>query len=405
MAEFPRDWTITRLGEVFDIGSSKRVFQSQWRTSGIPFYRARDIVGFVKGEDAVGGLFIDPELYEEFKRTYGVPGIDDLLVTGVGTLGKVYRVTDSHPFYFKDGNIIWLKTKGVADSRYIEQLFVSGQLDEQVFDTADGSTVGTYTITSARKTVVVLPSLPEQRRIADALGSIDKLIDNLTRRIEKKRLVKQGVMQELLTGKKRLPGFKGEWSTRTIGSMGELFKGSGLSKDKVGLYGRHKCILYGDLFTQYRLQVKTCFGTTDSDEGLLSRKGDVLVPGSTTTEGIDLATAACVYEDGIRLGGDIIVIRNAYDKFDPLFLAAEISLVNREAVADVAQGTTIVHLHPAQLSSIRYFVPDDVAEQRAIAEVLSDMDAEIAKLEAKRDKYIDIKRGVMNDLLTGKVRI
>lgn len=405
MAEFPEDWTVTRLGEVFDIGSSKRVFQSQWRTSGIPFYRARDIVGFIKGEDAVGGLFIAPELYEEFKRMYGVPGIDDLLVTGVGTLGKVYRVTDSHPFYFKDGNIIWLKTKGMADSRYIEQLFVSGHLDEQVFDTAGGSTVGTYTITSARKTIVVLPSLPEQRRIADALGAVDKLIDNLTRRIEKKRLVKQGVMQELLTGKKRLPGFKGEWSTRNLGSMGMMLKGSGLSKEQVGLYGKHKCILYGDLFTKYRLQVKTCFGKTNSDEGLLSRNGDVLVPGSTTTEGIDLATATCVCEDGIHLGGDIIVIRNSFQAFDPLFLAAVISFVNREGIAEIAQGTTIIHLHPRQLSSICYTIPDDTAEQRAIAAVLSDMDAEIAKLEAKRDKYINIKQGMMNDMLTGKVRI
>ena len=394
MAGFPRDWTVEPLSRIGDVLMCKRVLKSQTAPMGeIPFYK---IGTFGKMADA----YIPHELFDSFRKAYSFPKPGDILVSAAGTIGRTV-IFDGADSYFQDSNIVWLGN----DESSVLNSYLYWWYQVVKWTTEDGGIVARLYNGNFRATTIAYPDIPEQRRIADALDSVDRLIDNLTRRIEKKRQVKQGAMQALLTGKKRLPGFKGEWSTRNIGSMGELFKGSGLSKDKVGLYGRHKCILYGDLFTQYRLQVKTCFGTTDSNEGFLSRKGDVLVPGSTTTEGIDLATAACVYEDGIRLGGDIIVIRNSYDKFDPLFLAAEISFVNREAVADIAQGTTIVHLHPAQLSSIRYFVPDDIAEQHAIAEVLSDMDAEIAKLEAKRDKHVDIKQGMMNDLLTGKVRI
>lgn len=394
MAQIPEDWTISRLGEVGDVLMCKRVLKSQTSPMGeIPFYK---IGTFGQKPDA----FIPRELFTRLRKTYSYPKDGDILVSAAGTIGRTV-VFDGSDSYFQDSNIVWLGN----DERRVLNSYLHCWYQVVKWTTEDGGIVSRLYNDNFKAMTIAFPDIPEQRRIADALGAVDKLIDNLTRRIEKKRQVKQGVMQVLLTGKKRLPGFKGSWSTRTLGSVGQLLKGSGLSKAQVGLYGKHKCILYGDLFTKYRLQVKTCFGKTNSDEGLLSRNGDVLVPGSTTTEGIDLATATCVCEDGIRLGGDIIVIRNSFQAFEPLFLAAVISFINREAIAEVAQGTTIVHLHPGQLSSICYTMPDDTAEQRAIATVLSDMDAEIAKLEAKRDKYVQIKQGMMNDLLTGRIRI
>ena len=117
LGPIPKDWEVRRLGEVFDIGSSKRVFQSQWREQGIPFWRARDLVSMRNGAGATGGLYIDEQLYAQYKNAYGVPKIDDLLVTAVGTLGVVYRVRDDKPFYFKDGNIICMSTKGLCESR------------------------------------------------------------------------------------------------------------------------------------------------------------------------------------------------------------------------------------------------------------------------------------------------
>ena len=94
-------WEIKTLADLFDIGSSKRVYESQWRNSGVPFYRAREIVklsreGFVDNE-----LFIDEDLYNEYANKYGIPKCGDIMVTGVGTLGVCYIVKENDKFYFK----------------------------------------------------------------------------------------------------------------------------------------------------------------------------------------------------------------------------------------------------------------------------------------------------------------
>ena len=105
----PKDWDLKSLGELFIITSSKRVFQSEWKSEGIPFYRARELAVLGECGRVNNELIISREMYETYKKMYGVPQIGDMLVTGVGTLGKVYVVSDNHEFYFKDGNIIWFK--------------------------------------------------------------------------------------------------------------------------------------------------------------------------------------------------------------------------------------------------------------------------------------------------------
>lgn len=203
----PDDWKVEQLNEYFEVGSSKRVFQSQWRKAGIPFYRAREIVILSEKNTVENELFIDESLYNQFKTLYGVPSVNDLLVTGVGTLGKVYKVQDTKPFYFKDGNIICLKNKGLIDSDYVKYHFDYSIVKNQINDNSGKSTVGTYTINSARKTLIPIPPLAEQHRIAKTLSDIDTVINTTEKLIQKKKNIKQGAMQSLLTGKKRLPGF------------------------------------------------------------------------------------------------------------------------------------------------------------------------------------------------------
>jgi type I restriction enzyme S subunit len=202
----PRDgWTMKKLGDLFEITSSKRVFQSEWRDKGIPFYRARELA--VLGEIGAidNDLFITRSMYESFRKVYGVPKIGDMLVTGVGTLGKVYVVRDNHEFYFKDGNIIWFKINGSISTEYLRQLFLTPHIINQIENSSAGTTVGTYTISGAKKTVIPLPStLKEQEYIADVLWSMDTEITALRKKLMKFRKLKQGLMQNLLTGKIRL---------------------------------------------------------------------------------------------------------------------------------------------------------------------------------------------------------
>ena len=406
MDAFPEDWDVKTIGTLFDVGSSKRVFQSQWRNSGVPFYRARDIVGFNRGEGAIGGLFIDKELYEEYKRSYGVPLKGDILITAVGTLGETYLVEDEHPFYFKDGNIIWLRSLGACDSRFVQYLYSSGFLDDQIFDTTGGSTVGTYTINNAKKTKVHLPPLPEQRRIAAALGDMDKLIDNLSKRIEKKKAIKQGAMQELLTGKKRLPGFEGEWEMVELLGVTRMFSDGDWieSKDQCDCgirliqTGNVGCGCFKNKGDKKHFVSEETFNRLNCTEIVV---GDVLV--SRLPDPIGRACLVPKTNERMITAVDCAIIRFAEYSAE-FFVQYTQTPEYLSSVGSFMAGSTRQRISREALGRVKIPYPS-LPEQRAIAKVLGDMDAEIAKLEAKREKLVGIKNGMMGDLLTGKVRL
>ena len=172
----PKGWEWKKLEDLFTITSSKRVLKEDWLEKGIPFYRAREIVklsqnGFVDNE-----LFISEEMYNSFSKKYGLPKVNDILVTGVGTLGITYIVKENEKFYFKDGNIIWLKNDSNTNSKYIEYGFQTEFLKNQI-NSNSGSTVATYTITNANNTNIPLPPLLEQQRIVSKLDLLFEKID------------------------------------------------------------------------------------------------------------------------------------------------------------------------------------------------------------------------------------
>ena len=195
--EFP-EWEEKTLGELYSITSSKRVFQNEWTKTGVPFYRAREVVklsenGFVDNE-----LFISTEMFLEYKTKYGVPQENDLIVTGVGTIGRMYVVKASDKFYFKDGNIIWFKViNNVADSQFVKQLFQSPIIKKQIEGNASITTVGTYTIDSAKKTLIPYPSIPEQTKIANLLTAIDEKITTNQTQLNSVKQYKQGLLQQM----------------------------------------------------------------------------------------------------------------------------------------------------------------------------------------------------------------
>ncbi|WP_374416462.1 restriction endonuclease subunit S [Stutzerimonas kunmingensis] len=167
-------WPIVKLGEIFDITSSKRVHEIDWRNEGVPFYRAREVAVLAKEGRVDNDLFIDESMYEEFKAKYGVPKVGDLLVTAVGTLGKVYAVQESDRFYFKDASVIWLRARQEVDASYIQHAMNSTDV-QRFIQNSSGATVGTYTISRANETEIPLPPLPEQKRIAAILDKADSV--------------------------------------------------------------------------------------------------------------------------------------------------------------------------------------------------------------------------------------
>lgn len=170
----PKGLEITTIDQLFSVGSSKRVFQKDWRSEGVPFYRAREIVklseqGYVDNE-----LFITKEMYSEYAEKYGVPQADDIMVTGVGTLGICYLVKPGDRFYYKDGNTLCFHSLGRINSRFVLECYKMPFIRDQITANAGGSTVGTYTIETACKTRIFNPPVEEQERFISFVEQSDK---------------------------------------------------------------------------------------------------------------------------------------------------------------------------------------------------------------------------------------
>ena len=168
-----KGWSVKLISDLFDVGSSKRVFESEWRDAGVPFYRAREIVRLSKGLPLEDPIFIEESLFSAYKEKYGIPAVGDIMVTGVGTLGICYLVKQEDRFYFKDGNTLWFRDKHIANSRFIKDQYSTGFVKDQIKENAHGATVGTYTIVNAKKTRVICPPVELQNEYVKKVQAID----------------------------------------------------------------------------------------------------------------------------------------------------------------------------------------------------------------------------------------
>ena len=176
--EIPENWRWCRLKSIVNVVSARRVHQSDWRSEGVPFYRAREIGKLADTGSVDNELFITEALYTEFASS-GVPHPGDLMVTAVGTLGKTYIVKDSDRFYYKDASVICFENFGKINPAYLKLLMYSPYMEEQIKQNSAGTTVGTITIVKANEYLIPLPPLMEQQRIVDQAERLQIHINKL----------------------------------------------------------------------------------------------------------------------------------------------------------------------------------------------------------------------------------
>ena len=169
-------WEQRKVNDLMDVGSVKRIHQSDWTQSGIRFLRARDIVANHNGENVEDPLFISKEKYDEYSLISGKVKKGDLLVTGVGTIGIPMLISNEKPIYFKDGNVIWLKNNNSTDGKFLFFSYDSKTVKSFISDEAGIGTVGTYTIDSCKRTPLNLPNIEEQKKIGTLFEQLDSLI-------------------------------------------------------------------------------------------------------------------------------------------------------------------------------------------------------------------------------------
>lgn len=194
--DIPESWAWTRLQSVVNIRSASRVHQSDWRTSGIPFYRAREIVKLSKYNSVDNELFVDEELYNKYASSSEVPVAGDLMVSGVGTLGASYIVKETDKFYYKDASVLCFENRFGIFSSFLKMMLESPWLHSQIYaPEAYGTTVATLTMERANQFLIPLPPLAEQHRIVARVDELMAKIDEL-----------EAVEKELVALKKAFPG-------------------------------------------------------------------------------------------------------------------------------------------------------------------------------------------------------
>ncbi|MDL2325126.1 restriction endonuclease subunit S [Ruminococcaceae bacterium OttesenSCG-928-A16] len=168
----PKGWEYTTLGSIVEISSSKRIFESEYVSSGIPFYRTKEIVELSKGRTISTELYISQERYEEIRRKHNVPAVGDMLVSAVGTIGVIWVVNTKEPFYFKDGNLLWLRCGKECSSVFMKYL-LSALIDYYKKDLTAGSAYNALTIVKLKQMKTHNPPLSLQREFASFVGQVE----------------------------------------------------------------------------------------------------------------------------------------------------------------------------------------------------------------------------------------
>lgn len=384
---------MARLGELVKLTSGQSPSSFKFDSTGKPYFKVDQLGKSTKYLGRASTPYRSNRMPE-------VPAGSVLIAKrgGAIALDRVRLLTEPG---FMDTNVMALSPTRDIESEYLYYWLSHRGL----WDIADVTSVPQINNKHINPLEIALPCSAEQREIVAALRDSDDLIATLELKIAKKQAIKQGVMQELLTGRTRLPGFSAAWNTVTLGDMGTFLKGRGVKRDDVRATGV-PCIRYGELYTNfinYTATTNSFVSVEVAHTALPIRSGDLLFAGSGETREEIGVCVAYVGDARAVAGGDIVILRGS--SFNPVYLA---TLVNTPAVvsqkARAGQGDAVVHINSGALAAIEVSIPQR-AEQDAIAEVLMDADRELNVLRAGLSKARGIKQGMMRELLTGRTRL
>ncbi len=379
----PEDWGVDRIDQHTSITTGSKNTQDKQEDGEYPFFVRSQAI------ERIDTCSYDGEAVLTAGDGVGTGKVFHYIRGRFDVHQRVYRITD-----FSDR----------LNGRYFFYQF-SERFYDRIMSMTAKSSVDSVRLEMIAGMRIPLPPAPEQRAIAAVLSDVDELIESLEALIAKKRAIKQAAMQELLAGRTRLSGFGGEWETRQLGDLGTFSKGRGIKRADLRETGV-RCVRYGELYTRYEnYMVKPVSRIPQymADTALPIGKGDLLFAGSGETADEIGVCVAYVGDEPAYAGGDIIVLRQS--GHDPVYLAHLLNApVAASQKARMAQGDAVVHIRGDHLAGVEFPLPP-FPEQRAIATVLFDMDAEIAALERRLDKTRAIKQGMMQQLLTGSIRL
>ena len=380
VGRIPVDWEVKRLGEVSSSITDGTHATPRYVDDGIPFYSV---------ENVTENNFSDTKYISEDEHKKLIkrckPEKGDVLLTRIGTLGKTKLIDwDVNASIYVSLALIKVNNNKV-DVNYLYRYSKSSMFVENVKKRSLLNAVPQkINMEDIGDIPLPLPPLLEQKAIAKVLSDIDELIESIEKLIHKKKQIKQGAMQELLTGKKRLAGFSGEWEVKRLGEIADIRTGKRNNEDKLedGEY--------------------PFFVRSQNIERIDSYSYDgeaILVPGEGGIGDI------YHYINGkFDYHQRVYKISDFPEDIDGKFVYYYMMQNFRHHALKSTVKATVDSLRLPTFEDFKLYLPP-LPEQKAIAQILSDMDAEIEALEKKLDKYRKIKEGMMEKLLTGQVRL
>lgn len=327
-----------------------------------------------------------------------------ITITGRGSVGHAeYREQDFDAIIRL--LVLIPKKSNIVNSYYLTQF-----INQYVSFPLESTGVPQLTVPQIENIEIDLPDFTQQVAIAESLSDIDNLISSMQKLIQKKKAIKQGATQELLTGKKRLSGFNEEWEELNFAESAKLkarIGWQGLTTSEY-LQSGFAYLITGTDFHSGKIKWDTCHFVDEKrykqDLNIQIKKHDILLTKDGT---IGKVAYISDIQKPTTLNSGVFVIRPAKENsFDPNFVYHVLnSFIFDNFLAKLSAGSTINHLYQKDFVDFTFKAPSELAEQQVIAQVLSDMDSEIEKLEKKLAKYQQIKQGMMQELLTGRIRL
>jgi type I restriction enzyme S subunit len=333
---------------------------------------------------------------------------NDIVLTTRGTIGNWAYFGATVPFEnmrINSGMVILRNASASLDTGFLYAFLQSRLVELQIERLTFGSAQPQLTVRDINKFEVVVPPIPEQHAIATALSDVDALLDALERLIAKKRELKQGSMQQLLTGQTRLPGFQGEWEVVSAGEVGRFRGGNGFPLISQGeAAGKYPFFKVSDMNNEGNETFMTVANHCISEKTHKQLGATVFPAGSI----VFAKVGAAIFLERKKILGQPSCIDNNMTALVLDSSRADVRYVHTLfltiRLGSLVSTTALPSLNGKQLSEIVLNLPP-LTEQTAIAAVLSDMDAELTALEQRLAKTRALKQGMMQELLTGRTRL
>ncbi len=385
---FSGEWEERILGEICEITSSKRIYLSDYVESGIPFFRGKEISELKNRKPITDLLYIKKEKFLELKNKFGVPVKNDILITSVGTLGNVYRIDFDYEFYFKDGNLIWLKNIKI-NSKFLEILLSYNR--KKLLKSVIGTTQKALTIIGLKKIKINIPQKEEQQKIAGFLGGVDEWIENLKRQKEELEKYKKGIMQKIFSQEIRFKPARTaklggdnngknfpEWEEKRLGEVCQIEKGSQLNKNNLIDDEKYPVYSGGQMPSGHTNKYNT-----EKNTLIISEGGN-----------------SCGYINFIKenfwSGGHCYSLQNMSKKVDKYFLYQLLKFFENE-IMRLRVGSGLPNVQKKDIKKFTINIPS-LPEQQKIADFLGSIDEMIQLKQDQITKAQTWKKGLMQGL-------